>query len=44
VLVIQNLVGEGQVIGVGSALAVLLLVVSLIPIVTYLVRTFRRAD
>jgi multiple sugar transport system permease protein/raffinose/stachyose/melibiose transport system permease protein len=44
VLVIQNLVGEGQVIGVGSALAVLLLVVSLIPIVTYLIRTFRKAD
>jgi ABC-type sugar transport system permease subunit len=44
ILVIQNLVGEGQVIGVGSALAVLLLVVSLIPIVIYLVRTFRRAD
>jgi ABC-type sugar transport system permease subunit len=44
VLVIQNLVGEGQVIGVGSALAVLLLVVSLVPIVFYLVRTFRRAD
>jgi ABC-type sugar transport system permease subunit len=44
VLVIQNLVGEGQVIGVGSALAVILLVVSLIPIVTYLNRTFRRAD
>ena len=44
ILVIQNLVGEGQVIGVGSALAVLLLIVSLIPIVIYLVRTFRRAD
>ena len=44
VLVIQNLVGEGQVIGVGSALAVVLLVVSLVPIVTYLIRTFRRAD
>jgi multiple sugar transport system permease protein/raffinose/stachyose/melibiose transport system permease protein len=44
VLVIQNLVGEGQVIGVGSALAVILLVVSLVPIVYYLVRTFRRAD
>ncbi|MDQ1720641.1 MAG: raffinose/stachyose/melibiose transport system permease protein, partial [Pseudonocardiales bacterium] len=40
-LVIQNLVGEGQVIGVGSALAVLLLVISLVPIVFYLVRTFR---
>jgi multiple sugar transport system permease protein/raffinose/stachyose/melibiose transport system permease protein len=44
VLVIQNLVGEGQVIGVGSALAVILLVVSLIPIVAYLIRTFRKAD
>jgi len=44
VLVIQNLVGEGQVLGVGSALAVILLVVSLVPIVTYLSRTFRKAD
>ncbi len=43
-LVIQNLVGEGQVIGVGSALAVLLLVISLVPIVFYLVRNFRGAD
>jgi multiple sugar transport system permease protein/raffinose/stachyose/melibiose transport system permease protein len=39
-LVIQNLVGEGQVIGIGSALAVILLVVALIPIVAYLTRTF----
>jgi multiple sugar transport system permease protein/raffinose/stachyose/melibiose transport system permease protein len=39
-LVIRNLIGEGQVIGVGSALAVILLVVSLIPIVTYLTRVF----
>jgi multiple sugar transport system permease protein/raffinose/stachyose/melibiose transport system permease protein len=44
VLVIQNLVGEGQVLGVGSALAVILLVISLVPITYYLVRTFRRAD
>ena len=42
-LVIQNLVGEGQVIGVGSALAVILLVISLVPIVWYLIRTFRKA-
>ncbi len=41
-LVIQNLVGEGQVIGVGSALAVILLVVSLVPIVIYLSRTFKK--
>ncbi len=39
-LVIQNLVGEGQVIGVGSALAVILLVISLVPITFYLSRTF----
>ncbi|AJT43070.1 carbohydrate ABC transporter permease [Psychromicrobium lacuslunae] len=43
-LVIQNLVGEGQVIGVGSALAVILLVISLVPIVWYLVRTFRKEN
>ncbi len=41
-LVIQNLVGEGQIIGLGSALAVILLVVSLVPIVWYLVRTFKK--
>ncbi len=43
-LVVQNLIGEGQVIGVGSALAVILLVVALIPIVTYLSRTFSKED
>lgn len=41
-LVVQNLVGEGQVIGVGSALAVMLLIVSLIPITIYLSRTFSK--
>ena len=41
-LVVQNLVGEGAVIGVGSALAVMLLVVSLIPITIYLSRTFSK--
>ncbi|MBT1004189.1 sugar ABC transporter permease [Paenarthrobacter sp. DKR-5] len=41
-LVIQNLVGEGQVIGVGSALAVILLVISLVPITWYLARTFKK--
>jgi multiple sugar transport system permease protein/raffinose/stachyose/melibiose transport system permease protein len=39
-LVVRNLVGEGQVIGIGSSLAVVLLVISLVPIVFYLVRTF----
>jgi ABC-type sugar transport system permease subunit len=41
-LVVRNLVGEGQVIGIGSALAVVLLVISLVPIVFYLIRTFGR--
>jgi ABC-type sugar transport system permease subunit len=43
-LVIQNLVGEGQVIGVGSALAAVLLVISLVPIIIYLARTFRKDE
>ena len=43
-LVIQNLVGEGQVIGVGSALAVVLLVISLVPITFYLSRAFGRGQ
>lgn len=41
-LVVQNLIGEGQVIGVGSAIAVVLLLISLGPISYYLVRTFRK--
>jgi ABC-type sugar transport system permease subunit len=44
VLVVQYLVGETQVIGIGSAFAVVLLVISLVPIVFYLSRTFRRSD
>jgi ABC-type sugar transport system permease subunit len=43
-LIINNLIGEGQVIGVGSALAVILLVVALVPIITYLTRTFRSEE
>jgi multiple sugar transport system permease protein/raffinose/stachyose/melibiose transport system permease protein len=43
-LVIQNLVGEGQVIGIGSALAVVLLVISLVPIIIYLSRTFKKDE
>ena len=41
-LVVQNLVGEGTNIGVGAALATVLLVVSLVPIIIYLTRTFRK--
>ena len=43
-LVMQNLQGEGQDLGVGSAIATVLLVISLIPIVIYLSRTFRKDD
>jgi multiple sugar transport system permease protein/raffinose/stachyose/melibiose transport system permease protein len=42
VLVIQNLKGEGLDIGVGSAIAVILLVISLIPITAYLSRAFKK--
>ena len=41
-LVVQNLQGEGQDLGVGSAIATVLLVVSLVPIIIYLSRTFRK--
>src|SRR5215213_3739784 len=43
-LVIRNLIGEGQDIGVGSAIAVALMAVSLVPIVIYLTRVFRRSE
>lgn len=39
-LVVQYLVGEGQVIGIGTAFAVILLLISLGPIIYYLIRTF----
>jgi multiple sugar transport system permease protein len=41
VLVTQNIVGESQRIGFGSAIAVILLSISVVPIVVYLTRTFR---
>ncbi|SEE89214.1 carbohydrate ABC transporter membrane protein 1, CUT1 family [Arthrobacter alpinus] len=41
-LVISYLIGEGQSIGIGSAFAVILLVISLVPITIYLSRTFRK--
>ena len=41
-LVVQNLVGEGTNIGVGAALATVLLIVSLVPITIYLGRIFRK--
>jgi multiple sugar transport system permease protein/raffinose/stachyose/melibiose transport system permease protein len=44
VLVIQNLKGEGLDIGVGAALATVLLVVALVPITIYLWRVFRKEN
>lgn len=41
-LVIQNLKGEGLDIGVGAALATVLLVISLVPITIYLSRVFKK--
>jgi multiple sugar transport system permease protein/raffinose/stachyose/melibiose transport system permease protein len=43
-LVVQNLVGEGTRIGVGAAIATVLLVVSLVPIVIYLDQAFRKEN
>ena len=40
-LVTQNLVGQSTRIGYGSALAVVLLVISLVPICSFLFQTFR---
>ncbi|ACU76744.1 binding-protein-dependent transport systems inner membrane component [Catenulispora acidiphila DSM 44928] len=42
VLVTSNIVGETQRVGFGSALGVVLLVISLVPICTFLYLTFRR--
>jgi ABC-type sugar transport system permease subunit len=44
VLVVQNLVGEGTQIGVGAAIATVLLIISLVPIITYLQQTFRKDE
>lgn len=44
VLVTQNIVGEVQRIGFGSALGVVLLVISLVPISTFLYQMFRREE
>jgi multiple sugar transport system permease protein len=41
VLVTQNIIGESQRIGFGSAIAVILLSISVGPIIVYLTRTFR---
>ncbi|WP_417218246.1 carbohydrate ABC transporter permease [Arthrobacter sp.] len=42
VLITNNIIGEASRIGFGSAIAVILLVISLVFIITYLVQTFRK--
>jgi multiple sugar transport system permease protein len=42
VLVTQNIIGEASRIGYGSAIAVILLVIAMVPILTFLVQTFRK--
>ena len=42
VLVTDNIIGEASRVGYGSALAVILLVIALVPIITFVARTFRR--
>jgi multiple sugar transport system permease protein len=44
VLVYDNIVGEASRIGYGSALATILLVISLVPIVSYVANTFRSTE
>jgi multiple sugar transport system permease protein len=44
VLITNNIIGEASRIGFGSALAVILLVISLGFIVTYLVQIFRKEE
>ncbi|MGJ9404112.1 carbohydrate ABC transporter permease [Arthrobacter sp. KK5.5] len=44
VLITNNIIGEASRIGFGSAIAVILLVISLVFIITYLVQTFREEE
>jgi multiple sugar transport system permease protein/raffinose/stachyose/melibiose transport system permease protein len=42
ILIANNILGESSLVGYGSALAVVLLVISLVPIVSYVFQTFRK--
>ncbi|HEY0497488.1 MAG TPA: sugar ABC transporter permease [Kutzneria sp.] len=42
ILIANNILGESSLVGYGSALAVVLLVISLVPILSYVVQTFRK--
>ena len=44
VLVTDNIIGEASRVGYGSAIAVILLVIALVPIITFVARTFRQED
>jgi multiple sugar transport system permease protein len=42
ILIANNILGESSLVGYGSALAVVLLVISLVPILSYVFQTFRK--
>ncbi|MEU5048119.1 sugar ABC transporter permease, partial [Streptomyces griseorubiginosus] len=42
ILITNNIIGESSRIGYGSAIAVVLLVISLVVIIPYLIATFRK--
>jgi ABC-type sugar transport system permease subunit len=44
ILITNNSISEASLIGFGSAIAVVLLVISLVPIVIFLLRTMRAED
>ena len=44
VLITDNIIGEASRIGYGSAIAVVLLVISLVPIVIFVWNSFQEAD
>jgi multiple sugar transport system permease protein len=41
VLVTDNIIGEASRVGYGSALAVILLVIAIVPIITFIVQEFK---
>jgi len=44
ILITNNSISEASLVGFGSAIAVVLLVISLVPIVIFLARTMRSTD
>jgi multiple sugar transport system permease protein/raffinose/stachyose/melibiose transport system permease protein len=44
ILITNNIIGESSLIGYGSALAVVLLVISIVPILVYVYQNFRKEN